>query len=335
MFGNLRNISWQSNRTKRVAIGALILAILGTAIGFRFLTPFIFDGLVVILAWFATYEVYNAKKLDQKGVKDYFLYPYLSIAYLTFLLGILVATPFAWWLHVVMQIVLVFALCIYVFLMTYTDKEQIKASKMSKESMGKISMKVVKEYLKLIFYPAFLILLLIPINHMDRWAGVVIDGTMTAVTMLPLFAILMVFIVSMLTDTAAYAVGGILKGEKKLAPSISPKKTWVGAIAGLFGGVLGALLVILVMSIDPTLQAYLTDRIGNADMVISVVMAVGLFGSILTQAGDLYASWIKRRNDTKDFGKLLPGHGGIMDRIDGAIWNTAFIFIMTLLLVFI
>jgi len=326
MFGNLRNISWQSERSKRVLFGAVILLILGAAIGLRFVTNFIFDGLVVVLAWVVTYEVYNAKKLETKGVKDYFLYPYLTLAYLTFLFGILITNPFAWWLHVVMQIIWVFVLCIYVFLMSYTDKSFIKECKLKNEPIGKAAFNVVVEYLKILIYPAFLVFLLVPINHVDRWSGV---------SMLPLLGILMIFIVSMFTDTAAYTVGRLLKGQRKLCPGISPGKTWVGAIAGLFGGIIGALIVITILSTNSELQEFLTQRIGYADAVISVVMAVGLVGSILTQVGDIFASWVKRRNGVKDFGKILPGHGGVMDRMDGVMFNTAFIFIMMLLLIFV
>ena len=336
MFSNLRNISWQSSRTKRIVVGALILMIFAAAIGLRFVTEFIFDGLVIVLIWVATYEVFKAKKLDTKGVKDYYLYPYTIIAYLTFLLGILINNPFAWWLHLVLQLVLVFVLCVYVYLMSYTDKDLVKESKLKNEPMGKVSARVVREYLKVLLYPALLLFLLIPINHMHRWATPVsIEGVLTPVTLLPLFAILMIFVVSMFTDTAAYAVGGIMRGKKKLWPSISPKKTWVGAVGGLFGGVIGALVVLMIMTSNPTLQLYLTQRMGYATSAIAITMAVGLVGSILTQAGDLYASWIKRRCGIKDFGKLMPGHGGVMDRLDGVIWNAGFIFIMMLFLVFV
>ena len=335
MFSPIRNISWESERTKRVSMGMVILAVLAAALGFRQLTPFIFDGLVVVLVWFATYEIFNAKRLDEKGVKDYYFYPYVAIAYLTFLLGILVATPFVWWLHVVLQVVLVFVLCIYVYLMSYSDKDFVKECKLKKVELGKASLGVVREYLKVLLYPAFLLFLLIPINHLDRWASISISGTVEAVTLLPLMALLLIFIISMFTDTAAFVVGRLMKGQWKLCPKISPGKTWAGAIAGLFGGVIGALLVVMVMTTNPVIQAFLTERIGYSTTVIIVTIAVGLVGSILNQAGDIYASWLKRRCGIKDFSKLIPGHGGIMDRLDGVIWVASFIFVLMLPLVFV
>ena len=336
MFGRFGRFSWEKQGTRRLVTSALILSILAIALAFRELTPFVFDGFVVILVWFACYEVMNVKKADDKGVRDYYMYPFIAIAYLTFLLGILLDNPFPFWLHVVLQIVIVFVLCIYVYLMSYTDKAFAKECLLRKKKIGRECWRVVLEYLKLILYPAFLLFTLVPLNHLARWAEVVPYGATESVPVggLALFALLMVFVVSMFTDTFAYVVGSLLKG-RQLAPKISKGKTISGTIGGLFGGVIGALLVIMIMSIGVPLQTYLTEKIGYATAVIIFVSLMGLVGSIVTQAGDLYASWIKRRGGVKDFGKWLPGHGGLMDRIDGIIWNSAFVFLVMMVLVFL
>ncbi len=101
------------------------------------------------------------------------------------------------------------------------------------------------------------------------------------------------------TDTGGYTFGRLF-GRHKLAPSISPKKTIEGAIGGIVTGILG---VALVGGFALKIPIYLTLPLG-------FVLAVG---SII---GDLFESWIKRRFDTKDSGHLIPGHGGLLDRID-------------------
>lgn len=108
------------------------------------------------------------------------------------------------------------------------------------------------------------------------------------------------FAVVWATDVGAYFAGrGV--GGPKLAPRISPKKTW----AGLAGGIAGAAVIGAV-------TAWLLDLPGAVPLVVlSAAMA------IVAQAGDLWESWVKRRFAVKDTGRLIPGHGGLLDRLDG------------------
>lgn len=105
------------------------------------------------------------------------------------------------------------------------------------------------------------------------------------------------------TDIGAYFTGRLVGGPK-LAPSISPSKTW----AGLGGGMLAAGLVgILTILFSP----YPTSAGGG--------FLLGLVFAVLAQAGDLFESWLKRRAGVKDSGTLIPGHGGLLDRVDGLV----------------
>lgn len=101
-------------------------------------------------------------------------------------------------------------------------------------------------------------------------------------------------------DIGAYAAGRSIGGPK-LAPRLSPNKTW----AGLIGGTLGATLLGLVLHAAASLPLALA--------LVSPLLAV------LSQAGDLYESWLKRRAGVKDSGNILPGHGGVLDRLDGLV----------------
>ncbi|MGL4241831.1 MAG: phosphatidate cytidylyltransferase, partial [Beijerinckiaceae bacterium] len=108
------------------------------------------------------------------------------------------------------------------------------------------------------------------------------------------------------TDTCAYFTGRTLGGPK-LWPAVSPKKTWSGAIGGLVGGAALGLIVLSAAGIGLKWQH----------------VALSLAFSVATQAGDLFESALKRRYDVKDAGSIIPGHGGVMDRLDGFIFAAA------------
>ena len=117
-----------------------------------------------------------------------------------------------------------------------------------------------------------------------------------------LIAILFLFAVVWATDIFAYFVGRAVGGPK-LAPSISPGKTRSGALGGAVGGVVAGLVLAAVAGA------------GN----LALLGLVALVLSIVAQAGDLFESWVKRRHGRKDSGALIPGHGGVMDRVDGLV----------------
>lgn len=108
------------------------------------------------------------------------------------------------------------------------------------------------------------------------------------------------------TDIGAYFAGRIIGGPK-IAPKISPSKTW----AGLGGGVVGASLV-LFGEPSSLLAADIGARGGAA-------LAAGAVVATIAQVGDFFESWMKRRAGVKDSGTLLPGHGGLFDRVDGLL----------------
>jgi len=105
--------------------------------------------------------------------------------------------------------------------------------------------------------------------------------------------------ITIFTDTFAYLIGCLI-GKHKMAPTISPKKSWEGAIAGLIGG--SAIPVIIY-----------SNLVGNFTLKLVLITMVL---SVVGQLGDLVYSKIKRENDIKDFSNIMPGHGGILDRLD-------------------
>ena len=102
---------------------------------------------------------------------------------------------------------------------------------------------------------------------------------------------------------------GITLGNRKLAPRVSPKKTIGGAIGGLIGGMVGMILFRICFFLVTEVQLH-----------IGWCLVLGLLGAALGQLGDLVFSCVKREFGIKDYGKLLPGHGGVLDRFDSVIF---------------
>ena len=122
-----------------------------------------------------------------------------------------------------------------------------------------------------------------------------------------LFSVMLAFVAAWCTDVMAY-FGGSLFGKHKLIPDVSPKKTVEGAVSGIFGAVAACLIYGLLIELFTEVSAnYLSLAI------------IGLILSFISQLGDLAASLIKREYGVKDYGSILPGHGGIMDRFDSVL----------------
>ena len=136
------------------------------------------------------------------------------------------------------------------------------------------------------------------------------------------FFVWMIFISSWISDTCAYCVGMLL-GKHKLAPILSPKKSIEGAVGGIIGSaIVGALF-----------GYFIVEKIITEQSVTWIFALIGAIGSVVSQIGDLAASAIKRNYEIKDYGKLIPGHGGIMDRFDSVLVTAPMIyFLFTLLM---
>ena len=114
-------------------------------------------------------------------------------------------------------------------------------------------------------------------------------------------------LVTFAADTAAYGAGR-LAGRTRLAPTISPGKTWEGAVSGVIGAIAAALLAVAVLDVE---------------VAVYQVIAFGTLLGTTGQLGDLLESWAKRAAGVKDSGWLIPGHGGVLDRLDSIVPNVA------------
>lgn len=132
----------------------------------------------------------------------------------------------------------------------------------------------------------------------------------------------MVYVSSWGSDTCAYAVGRLF-GKHKLAPNLSPKKSIEGSVGGIVGSALIGVIFGLIMS----------NFTGKSENLIIIFAVIGGLGSVISQIGDLAASGIKRNYDIKDYGHLIPGHGGILDRYDSIIITAPIVYFLSLYLV--
>ena len=172
-------------------------------------------------------------------------------------------------------------------------------------SKGQTSFKTISEVLLSVTYVVVSFTSLSMIRYIDKEIG--------------LYKLILVFVVSWVCDAMAYVVGSLF-GKHKLIPEISPKKTVEGAIGGVVSAVAAYMLYGLILDLAiPSIK------------VNYIVLAVfGLVLAVVSQLGDLIASLIKREHNIKDYGNLLPGHGGIMDRFDSIMAVSTILLILTI-----
>ena len=129
-----------------------------------------------------------------------------------------------------------------------------------------------------------------------------------------------IFITSWVSDTCAYIVGSAI-GKHKMTPRLSPKKSWEGAVGGILGSGIATSVFGLIYELNH-------DR---RFLMIPIFFLIGCIGAFISMCGDLVASAVKRNNNVKDFGNVIPGHGGILDRFDSVLFTAPTVYFMIVL----
>lgn len=207
----------------------------------------------------------------------------------------------------------VFAIVVVIFGLAKLDGSNLKSTLLSLAAFG---------------YCGILSCVFAAVNHVDANSGALV--------------ILMFFIV-MFTDSCAYLFGMLFKRwiPFKLAPKTSPNKTLIGGAGGLIGGMAGGVAAYWLWIGLSKLAAIIgTSWIGGEALVYGGAMPacvafliIGFVGAIVAQGGDIFESFIKRKCGIKDMGKLLPGHGGVLDRFDSMLFVGVLVLISSFLLV--
>ncbi len=198
---------------------------------------------------------------------------------------------------------------------------EIKTRKIANTNLTKYSFIKALNTMIVFIYPALLIGFLTLINHFEDFTFT-FNGLAEMKGYISLFVLLFAFLVPIFTDTFAYLMGGLI-GGKKLAPKISPKKTIAGAIGGFVWCILLSVSVFFIFNAFPTISNLFAATGINA-WRIAIISAVG---SVICQFGDLFESYIKRLAGVKDSGRIMPGHGGMLDRFDSHTFVAPIIFI--------
>lgn len=201
------------------------------------------------------------------------------------------------------------AVCFFAFAIALISLLVIKHEETTPENLGVAILSGV--------YPTLMLTALCLCNHFTPSAALGEYGFNSNL------AILFVFVVSPVADSLAYVFGRFLKKyfPKKMAPKLSPNKTVIGGIGGLFGGVLAG--VVLYFAYNAVCGSF--EKTG---VFLPIYLGVGLFVAVVTAFGDLAESSLKRKAEIKDMGGIMPGHGGVLDRIDGVMFASVAVYLI-------
>ncbi len=281
----------------RLLSGTVYVAILAAFFCLKiFVHDFFFDALIYAFALIGTYEILKATKAKTTGSQRCVVFAYAvaaipAVALCEYYFGAGIAVT-----GVVFFVCALALLCLLVVEYTNTTLEGTGLSLLSAT------------------YPTLLLCLLVLTNH-TAIAGMEKFGLDSHLM------ILLIFVVSPCADSIAYVFGVSFKKyfPKKMCPSVSPNKTVIGGIGGLVGGMLGAAIL------------YFAYNAVNGDFAkmyiwLPVYLGLGLLAALATAFGDLVESSVKRKLGIKDMGKIMPGHGGALDRIDGVLFATVVVY---------
>lgn len=313
---------------KRLLTSAVIVLVLALAFLSRMLTYYVFDFVILALAVMGVVEIARVLERQKKYSNILVCGTFPAMLYL---IALLVIKKNWGWQYIVTGIFI--AMIFYfllIFLLTFFMKKTTKAE-MEKYQIAEVK-PVSYAFDKAIYslsvfvYPGLLFMTLILINHFSELSF--ISTPEMAFTKLSTFILLFVFVVTMCTDSLAMITGSTLKGPK-LCPLISPNKTVSGAIGGLVGGVGSGMILYAIFNTSTRFKLEFSAVNGS----FWIVALIALLGSVVSQMGDIFASALKRKARVKDYGTIFPGHGGVMDRVDGLVFNSLLCFVAFTLLV--
>ncbi len=287
----------------RVISGTWYMALLAAAYCLKIFLPgdigsFFVDLLVYVFSLIGTYEMLRALKDKTTKAERAIVYGFSVVC---IPVGVLMKYFLDWGttaVGVCMTALTIALLCLLVFQHDETSLESIGLSFLAA------------------VYPTIFLSMLVVANHAqapaDYLAGFGFDSRLL---------ILFIFVLVPAVDAFAYLFGKLLKGifPQKLAPVLSPNKTIVGCVGGLIGGLAVATGIYFLYN-------WLAGSFEQMYLWLPVYLLIGFAASIATMLGDLVESCIKRKLHIKDMGDIMPGHGGILDRLDSTLYATVAVY---------
>lgn len=305
------------------SIGIVLVLVLAFVLK-MLVSSYFFDALIFAMAFVGAYEM--SKILSEMGKYNnkYVIMSFPVLFLAINLIGVNFDTVIGYWsLLIDLGVVAVAFLIVFLIglMRRKSTAKEMKIRHLEGDKPAKFCAKKALHTIYGAFYPTFLLMTMVFLNHFDEMGGIYTNiadfgGYFSFI------ALLFAFLIPSITDTFAYLTGGLI-GGKKLVPKISPNKTWSGAIGGLVWCTAVCVCIYLILNAIPAFY-HIFNETGFA---FWQVLIIAFLASIVAQAGDLFESFIKRRASVKDSGRFLPGHGGMLDRCD------SYIFVMPLLLV--
>lgn len=307
----------------RLLTSAYIIVGLILAFASRILSPYIFDAVIGTMAIMGAVEVGRVFERSKQYNNIYMVGSFPAALFVGFVFAFSYAWPWQYYLLLIISLMAAYFVLTYIITIIFKKQTAREISKYQiEDSVALYALKKSINTSIIVVYPTLLFATLFLINHLFdlRIAENIVNVPFDY------YLLLTVFVVTMLTDSFALIVGKLFKGPK-LCPRISPNKTISGAIGGLLGGILGSFVVYWLFSINKDFVS-----VFNSITSFWTVAILGFVGSVISQIGDIFASFLKRRARVKDYGTIFPGHGGVMDRVDGLIFNSTFVLIYVLIL---
>ena len=271
---------------------------------------FAFDVLLYAFAWIGTFEMLRAMQggVTKKEKAIVFAFTAVSIPACAF-------SQATWGAGLQAM-----CLCLLLLSVALLSLLVIAHDETSLESLGLALLSAV--------YPAFFISVLVLGNHFTPTAKLAELGVNSK-----LF-VLFVFVISPSADSFAYLFGRFLRKTfpQKMAPKLSPNKTVIGGVGGLVGGIVGAVALYFIYTACANVPVQTATCANTTSLWLPIYIMIGLIGSAVTEFGDLVESCIKRKLGLKDMGKIMPGHGGVLDRLDSVMFTAISTYLLFLLL---
>lgn len=290
---------------KRIVTGFFIL--LGV-VGFLLLKQFsnlFFDALILVIMYGSLYEVGKVYKTDGKEI-DYLIYLLPAIFCLIFNLQ---SNTFVAVGYVILIVLLYAFYLLSAEIVEYGLKRKNDTDEKNVEVLNKTLFDKTKSSMMVCAYPVVMLTFLFALNHIEYNASYM--------------GLIFAFACAMTTDSLALVFGKML-GKKKFIPEVSPNKTIAGVFGGFFGGIMAAIICLICFVYFPHFSETVMDA---KEVYILIFSALGILGALADQLGDLIASALKRKVGVKDYGHIFPGHGGLMDRVDGLMFTVAITYI--------
>jgi len=309
----------------RLLPAVVIIAILIGFFCLRELTNYAFDVLIGCLMILGALEVENLlRKMDRPTI----LFVVGGYPILSFILTIVaVNLGFNILDYLLTTLIALLSIFILMFAIPMIFTKSTSKAMARDEYHGKMVVYSMSKSLNTIFvciWPCLLFSFAFIINH---FAGlqVALNSYIVAyqsTTDVGLLGLLLLFVTTMFADTCAMFIGKLIKTPKISLTKLGPGKSWSGLIGGILGASIGAILLFVIFNSFTSYNS-LFSAIG---INVWSFMLAGLFCGGMSMLGDILASLFKRRAVVKDFSQLIPGHGGIMDRINGLIFNSVAVY---------